>query len=145
LGESQREYAITSGKVPRFADDGRAYAPVNRAVYEAGADGVAISCEPDPPSDHERKVTPLPAASLWLGAVTGMRQPSQDVTVVGAMTRLPATLRARRSGSVLNVRSTVRGKRFRETVVLSPPESVALRITSRWLVLVAYMSSGDGP
>ena len=60
-----------------------------------------------------------------------MSHPSHDVTVVGPTTGLPATSSATPGGSVAKVRSTMRGIRSRLTVVLSPSESVAVRVTSR--------------
>ena len=78
------------------------------------------------------------------GALTARSQPSHAVHVRGAAKLVPLSCSVRPLGAVLNVTFTRRGWTTRETLAVAPLESVAVRITSTELFVVASRSSGGG-
>src|SRR5687768_2961639 len=93
----------------------------------------------EPPSDQRRNAQPG-----WSGALTVTFQRSHDVQVRGATKLVPLSVSVSPVGLVANVRLTSRGWITRETLAVAPLESVAVRITSTELFVVASRSSGGG-
>ena len=103
----------------------------NVAVKVEAEVGVVMTCDAAPPSDQEMNDQRLPEESVWLGALTESLAPSQELTVVGPVNVLPATVRYSPAGFVWKVTSTNFGRSSWLMVRVRPFESVAVSRISR--------------